>query len=125
MKKMRQEELIKKVRLYLQRAEQDSLIENYPLDKKGYWRIMGGSRGTYGRRHREPMKDVIRGGFIDAVAYAVQQREFYADWCSWDDPSNCNHGKVEKIEIHKLKNKGLAEVIKNSQTNLFQSSRTE
>lgn len=108
---MKREELIRKINLYLKRAKEDTLVENHPLNRKGYWRIMGGGRSNYGRR--EPMKNVVRGKFIDVVAYAVQQPEFYADWCTSDDPSNCNHGTVEKIEVRELKDKGLSEVVRN------------
>jgi len=107
---MKREELVRKVSLYLERAENDSLVENHPLEMEGYWRVMGGAMGDYG--HRTPEKNIVQGKFIDAVAYAVQQPKFYADLCSDDDPRNCNHGKVEKIKAHELKDKGLAKAVK-------------
>jgi len=109
---MKRQELARKVELYMGRARQDNLVENHPRDEMGYWRIMGGAMGDYGTR--EPIKDILHGRFIDAVAYAVQQSKFYADWCSHDDPSNCNHGTVERIKVRELKDCGLAEAVKSS-----------
>ncbi len=104
-----EEELVEKVKLYLQRVQRDKTIPNYPFGLDGFYRIIGGSRGDYG--YREPMKDIFHGRFIDAVAFAVQQNEFYTDWCSPQDPSNCNHGYVEKISVHYSKDEDLVKAI--------------
>ena len=111
---MKQEKLVKKVNLYLKRAKQSPSVENHPIDREGYWRIMGGTTSAHGLR--EPMKNVVQGKFIDAVAYAVQQSEFYSDRDRYtlDDPSNYFHGRVEKIKVRELKDQGLAKTIKNS-----------
>ena len=109
---MKREELVRKVNLYLERARQDPLVENHPLDGEGYWKIMSGTKGDYGGRNQ--VEGIFHGKFIDVVAYAVQSWKFYADWCSHDNPRNCNHGKVEKIKVRELKYKGLVEAINSS-----------
>ena len=73
---------------------------------------MGRARGDYG--FGEPMKDALHGRFIDAVSYAVQQPEFYADWIPHDDPGNQNNGRVEEITVHELKESNLVEATESS-----------
>ena len=80
-------------------------VESHLNDEVAYWRIIEGSRTNC--YPGEPMKDIVHGRFYDAVAYAIQQPEFYGDWLSHDDPSNCNHGKIEKINVRELKDTGL------------------
>jgi len=115
------EELAKKVIAYLRRAKKDSLLESYSIEEKGFYKIVGGSRGDYG--HREDV-GIYRGRYIDVVAEAVQLYDFYADWCSTDDPDNCNHGYVEKYEqdpVVKVRvNQGLVKLI-----NMFQGFEKE
>ena len=110
---MKQEELEKKVELYLERAKQDPFVEEHPVNRQMYWRIIGGARGDYG--DREPMKEILHGNFIDAIAYAVQQPEFYSDQCPPYDTSNVKHGKVEKIPLRRLEDYGIVETVKSSE----------
>ncbi len=109
---MAQNELVRKVQLYLKRIKKDKNFPSYSLEEEGTYRIVGGALGDYGSR--EPMKDVFEGRFIDAVLYAIKQDDFYAEWCNHGDPSNCNHGYVEKIKVHKHRDDGLLVAIKNS-----------
>ena len=109
---MERHELARKVGLYLERARRDDLVENHPMNRIGYWRVIGEAGGGVGNR-LGPIGDVLHGKFIDAVAYAVQQPGFYdADLCSRDDSGNCNNGRVEKIKIRELKDYGLAKAAK-------------
>ena len=96
---MEKKNLARKVELYLQRTMRDTELEKYPLNEIAHWRVIGGARGDFGVQ--EPTKEVLYGKFIDALAYAVQQSEFYGDWCAQDDPSNRNHGgdKKEKVNM--------------------------
>ncbi len=118
-KNLEDKNLARRVKLYIQRAGVGDDIEHHPLDEVGYWRIIS---GCYGGQFSEPgwqkpLKDIVYGKFIDAVAYAVQQKEFYGRF-QWGgkpaiSPGNCNAGKVEKINVIKLKaERGLAQIVR-------------
>lgn len=96
----KQTDLAKKVGLYIQRATRArSDIPFYPLEEEGVYRVIG---GTVGNRDRYEIKELFEGKFIDAIVFALQQPNFYAEWCSSDNPDNVNHGYVEKVTIKKL-----------------------
>ncbi|MFA5887514.1 MAG: hypothetical protein WC852_02290 [Candidatus Nanoarchaeia archaeon] len=122
---MEKDELAQKVRLYLERLNKSPELKkcSYPLDETGLFRVVGALRGGYrGIRmfaiysceeegHRNSMKTIFKGRFIDAIAFAVQQYEFYADFCDPKDPSCSYHGYVEKIDVCEATTKGLLEEI--------------
>ena len=98
---MELEEIATKVELYLKRASKginSSAIINYPRDEFGYWHIISGTTDYY-IGYRKPLNTVVQGRFIDAVAFAVQQPEFYSDHQPEKDPSIGDHGYVEKIDV--------------------------
>ena len=74
---------------------------------KGYDYYSRGSRDTL---------EIVKGRFIDVIAYASQLPDFLGDWCGWDVPENCNHGKIEKIHVSEIKlNKNLNTLIKSQE----------
>ncbi len=89
------EELIKLVKLYLERVKKDKL-EDYSLKEEGYWVIIGGKNRYHGLRG---VMAVVYGRFVDALAYAVQHPKFYDVGRKPDHPNN---GYVVKIEPKKL-----------------------
>lgn len=94
-------ELLKRVEGYLKRTRNDKLVKSYPLEERGFYSIISGSRGDYGNRDTLA---IVRGRFIDSIVYAVQKPGFVGEWCSWaNNYDNCNHGKVEKIQVANLR----------------------
>jgi len=89
--------------------------ELYPLEKKGVFRVMGGTREEISRREI----GFYQGRFIDVVAYATQLREFYCHYGSKALGSQ-NHGYIEKIEMKKIDvlSKNLATIL-NQQDNVL------
>lgn len=111
-KKISQAELIDRVKLYLKRAERDSLVEDHSLREVGYWRIISGQYGHRGGNY--PLPEIIQGTFVDAVAHAVQQTRFYGDWIDSNDPGNPNNGKIERITLLQLEESSLADLVEAS-----------
>lgn len=104
---MEKEELARKVELYLKRAREDRSVKNYSINHKAHWRILSGIIGPDSQR--DPLKEILRGRFIDAVAYAVQQQNFYSRRGPRDDPSYSMHGIVERLKVRTLEESGLTE----------------
>lgn len=112
------ETLKKRVEGYIERAKKEDGLQLYPLEEVEVFRVVGGTDssgscsglglgGRYGIKH-----DLVRGRFIDAIVYAVQQSDFYGWYCSSDNMDNPHHGFVVKADIQKLKKvKGLDELI--------------
>lgn len=96
-------DLSEKIKQYLHRIEGRE-VENYSLDEIGYWRIMSGDveLGRY------PIRDVLHGRFIDAVAYIVQHPEYYGEFVDNNDIGNRSNGKIEKINLVELESKVLS-----------------
>lgn len=68
------EELIRKVQLYLEQLGKESFLERHPLEEEGYWTIISGVSRYYGRFNN--IMALVAGRFVDAIAYAVQQPDF-------------------------------------------------
>lgn len=109
-----QERLLQQVQGYIKRAKTDKDVPFYPLHEEGIFRIIGGTNDmgsasglSLGERYHIE-RNLVRGRFVDAVAYAVQQDLFYGWHCSADNMDNSNHGMVIKINPKELsKNKTL------------------
>lgn len=99
------EENRERVEAYIERIRHDRHIPRYPIEEKGHYRLVGGVYGDGDSSRRKENTIVVRGRFIDVIAWAVEQDEFYADWCSSEEPenvNNCNHGHIEKVELKEL-----------------------
>ncbi|MFH0701438.1 MAG: hypothetical protein V2A62_03300 [Candidatus Woesearchaeota archaeon] len=104
---MAEDDLVGKVQDYLARFKNDHSLPCYPLESQGLYQIIGGVISEKGGR--EPLKEIVRGRFIDALAYAVQQPQFYAKFRP-DDP--CNNGYVKRVKVCEPKYKGLLKKVK-------------
>ncbi len=83
-----------KVKLYLKRLEKDRRLESYPPNKKGTWFLVGGRDDSTARMDMKP--DLVKGRFIDAIACAVQQKNFYDVYgVEEGNPNYENHGYIE------------------------------
>ena len=104
---------IEKIRAYLKRAQKEG--ELYPLEKKGVFRVMGGTREEIYRIEI----GFYQGRFIDVVAYATQSREFYCHYGS-RALSSQNHGYIEEVKVKKIKvlSKNLATILNQSNNTL-------
>jgi len=71
----------------------------YPLKEEGLWKVVSGITSESGYR-----KDIgfVKGRFIDAIDYAVQQPEFCGWYCTLENMDNHNHGYVEKFVPKKI-----------------------
>lgn len=87
MKPISKQELENRIMGYVKRMNRRE-VQKISLEEKGLYRIIGGNDDTLG---------FVKGRFIEAIAYAVQEAGFPGDWCSWNFYDNCNHGRVERI----------------------------
>ena len=64
---------------YLRRAQsgKESEVILYPFEEQGVWKIVGGV-WQYGMPRLEVTTPFVSGRFIDAVAIAVQDNQFYS-----------------------------------------------
>ena len=104
--KLSQKKLEARIVAYLSRAEQapslkefqnvDDPAKLYPLNHIGDWRVVGGQASKQGdQTHKyEIEQPFIHGRFIDAVAYAVQQKGYFGWFCDNSLDHNCN-GYIE------------------------------
>lgn len=98
--RLSKEDLLTRVNSYLKRTG----VKKYPLNEKGTYQIIGGCIGSLGDR-ATGKNNIVKGTFLEALAYALTQENFYADWCDNDALNNTNHGYVEKIQPLDLKTK--------------------
>ena len=106
------EELVQKVKRYIERTKNVNIystIESYPLETIGYWIIIGAPTRDDNRR---PLKEILHGKFVDAIAYAIQHPEFYDKFSK--DTGDCSNGTVEKIQIHELEDSNLLKILSSS-----------
>jgi hypothetical protein len=89
----------KRVTDYMVRLIDDFKVHDYNLSDVGYYKIMTciDPCGV-----RSVLPGLYRGRFVDAVAYAISQPEFYA--CDNQgkvifDAGNSNNGYVEKVDF--------------------------
>ncbi len=83
------DELRKRVTNYCIRMDEDPGVSNYHVDDSRCYKIIS-ALDTKNRRVVLP--DIIRGRFIDVVAYAVKQEGFYADFGRSVDTRSSNNG---------------------------------
>ena len=67
---MEQDEVVRRVKLYLEKAKDDFLVEMHPLEKKGYWEIISGGMGDFGTTYTIK---TVHGRFIDVVDNSVDK----------------------------------------------------
>ena len=100
----KKEKVLELVRGYVERAKKVvkgglDQARIYPLKEEGLWKVVSGSNDESGWR-----KDIgfVKGRFIDAVAYAVQQPGFCGWYCSLENMNNPHHGYVKKFVPQKI-----------------------
>ena len=91
-----------KIRLYLKRIARDKSLPRYELEEQGLWQVTPRLYSGYEKDCEILRNKVLRGRFVDAIGYAVNQRGFYAEWCSEDNPDNRNNGHVRKMDTVNL-----------------------
>lgn len=95
--------LAEKIKTYIKRAEKDNLGTYLP-EEVGHWIIISAESRDSGKH---PLERVLHGKFVDAIAYAVQLKEFYHDYALPQiyDPGDMRSGIVKKINIITLTDK--------------------
>jgi hypothetical protein len=115
-KKIEGKELVNRVKQYLQRAEGGN-VPKYDLGDIADYEIIGGSDDEYGRRKKVP--GLFRGRFVDVVAYAVSQPEYFGWYITPEKVGSSNNGHVQKYVPPNVKDvpqvNGLVEAIETIQ----------
>lgn len=81
---------------YRVRADEDFSVPNYSWERVGSYKIIS-AMDSFGRRTVLP--GLIRGRFVDVVAYAVRQEEFYVDFGFGRDEGSSNNGYVVGVDF--------------------------
>ena len=84
-------ELVRRIRQYMGRADNDRNVRAYPLEQEGIYEIIRGSTSEYGGRQS---LGFFEGRFVDVVATALLHPNFCGWYCSAKDAWNINHGYV-------------------------------
>lgn len=105
---MEEENLKEMIESYIARTKEDNFIEEYSPEEEGYWRIQ--EIGTVGGDLKK-LQNTLKGKFIDAVAYAVQQEIFYPYRITETErnPGDETSGFIRKVPLYTVKDKGLIE----------------
>jgi hypothetical protein len=108
--------LVERVEAYLERIKEahpaDDPIQSYPLGKVAVWEIVAGYREDSENERKTLARPYVKGSFIDAIAFAVQQPEFY---CADEEvhdvkDSVCGHVRLARSPL-KLKKTGIEDLI--------------
>ena len=98
---LRDEVVLKRVRKYIKRMHNcNSLLPAYSLEEEGLFRVIGAVDESDCKRF-DIEHSIVKGRFIDAIAYAVRLSYFYPAGAP-QDPGNSQSGYVIKIELVEL-----------------------
>lgn len=99
---MNRNELLKKIQEYFERTiTEPGKLRKYKPDEIGHWRVISGAIDS--ESNRREISEVLHGRFIDAVAWAVQEKEFYSTTLTLiTNYSRYEHGIVKKVNIQEL-----------------------
>lgn len=88
------DELRRRVIDYRIRVDEDSAVSVYSANDVGCYKIIS-AMDLNGKRSILP--GIVRGRFVDAVAYAVKQNGFYADLGLGVDSRSSNNGYLVRV----------------------------
>jgi hypothetical protein len=114
------EETKRRVKEYIERLKDDNDLPRYPPGEIGVFKVISARDSV---SIDSESSNIIEGRFIDAIAYAVNCREYYANWISPGSVNNCNNGHVVKVNVIRLREaEGLDEVLADEKGVLLRQS---
>lgn len=88
-----------KIRAYLRRAATDEELDFPPLEQKGIYEIISGTKDEWGGRSSE---GIYEGRFIDVVVKAVNMPAIGGWYLDEDDIEDSRAGYIKKKDIKKV-----------------------